>query len=102
MGYAILANHPDCSSVLVGVHIDAFDEQTATDHAFHLTHSYQISGGLLPYRPGSKDGDYLVLYAFNGYNRLALIPASSAAEAQRCMAQLKDHGRIVLTDQPIA
>ena len=102
MDFAILAQHPDCSSLLIGIPIDAFDEQTATDHAFHLTHSYFVPGLLLPYRPLSSEGDYLVVYAYAGYNRIALIPASSAAEAQRYMAQLKAHGRVVTPDQPIA
>ena len=100
--YAILASHPVCSSLLVGIRLDAFDESTATDHAFHLTHSYFIPGLHLPYKALSKEGDYLVVYSYNGYTRITLLPASSYDEAVRVMAQLKNHGRVVTPDQPIA
>lgn len=100
--YAILSQHPDHAALLIGIGLDAFDRNTATDLAFHLTHSYRIPGIFFPCRENSLYGDYLVFYKYNGTTRLATITACSRTEAERFMAYLQSHGRVVTPDQPIA
>lgn len=100
--YAILSQHPDHQALLIGISLDAFDRNTATDLAFHLTHSYSIPGIFDPCRPNSLYGDYLIFYKYNGTLRLATITASSRTEADRFVAYLQSHGRVVTPDQPIA
>jgi hypothetical protein len=100
--FAILASHPTIPKLLIGISLDAFDHNTATDLAFHLCHSYRVPGLFFPYKPQSTAGIYLVYYRWGDYTRLAAIEASSKAEAELFLAHLAQEGRIITPDQPIA
>lgn len=100
--FAILAPHPQHPVLFIGIHLDAFDQSTATDLAFHLCHSYNVPGLFWPYKHGSTSGLYIVHYTWGHYSRFAAIEASSKPEAEYFMAHLAQEGRIITPDKPIA